>query len=173
MPIVSRRERLEVLRRLGISDAVIDLAAGKNRRAIFDYYCTPPYMIYECVVVPAGNPLVPLWEDRGGGATAVRPGETGLEFIEFSVEAPEEYRIVARTEQGLLAHLFITLYEACDSPAKEAALPEDATSVGFQYCSELVSAYDAAEHRTFEAHEAFVRAFVDGIDRQALGDASE
>jgi len=157
---------------LGISTAVIELAAGNNRRAAFDYYCTTPYMVYACADAPAGDPLVPMWEDRGGGVTAVRPAETGLEFLEFSVEAPQEYRIVARTEQGLLAHLFITLYEACDEPDAEAALLEDAASVGFLYCSELVSAYDAAEHRTFEEHQSFVGAFVDSVDRRALGDAS-
>jgi hypothetical protein len=172
MPVVSRRQRLGALRILGISDAIIELAAGNNRRATFDYYCTSPYMIYDCEDAPEGDPLVPLWEDRGGGATAVRPGETGLEFVQFSVEAPEEHRIVARTEQGLLAHLFITLYEACDEPANEAALSEDAASVGFNYYSELVSAYDAAEHSTFEEHESFVRDFVASIDRRALGNTS-
>lgn len=87
MPVVSGRQRLGALRSLGISAAVVELAAGNNRRATFDYYCTPPYMIYDCPDAPAGHPLVPLWEDRGGGATAVRPGETGLEFVQFSVEA--------------------------------------------------------------------------------------
>jgi len=169
MPVVSRRQRLEALRRLGISQAVIELAAGRNRRAAFDYHCQPPYMIYGCIVVPAGDPLVPLWEDRGGGVTAVRPGETGLEFVEFSVETPENYRIVARTEQGLLAQLFVTVYEAAHDPPKVAALPQDAASVGFQYLAELVSAYDASEHRTFEEQQAFVRAFVGSIDRRALG----
>src|SRR5438045_9725621 len=100
-------------------------------------------MIYACAGAPAGNPLVPMWEDRGGGVTAVRLGETGLEFVEFSIEAPEEYRIVARTEQGLLAHLFITLYEAADEPGKEAALPEHAASVGFEHYADLVSASSA------------------------------
>jgi hypothetical protein len=172
MPVVSQRERLEALRRLGISEAVIELAAGKNRRAAFEYECSEPYMIYGCMVVPAGDPLVPLWEDRCGGVTAVRPGQIGLEFVEFSVEAPEDYRIVAKSEQGLLAHLFLILYEGSDAPPKEAALPQDAASVGFQYYADLVSAYSAHEHRNFEQHEAFVRAFVNGIDRRAIGNAS-
>lgn len=172
MPVVSSRQRLGALRSLGISDAVIALAAGENRRATFDYHCTLPYMVYGCPDTPAGDPLVPLWEDRGGGVTAVRRAETGLEFLQFSVEAPGDYQIAARTEQGLLAHLFITLYEACDEPAKEAALSEDAASVGFAYYPELVGTYDAAEHSTFDEHEAFVRAFVASVDRRALGNAS-
>jgi hypothetical protein len=172
MPVVSRRQRLEALRSLGISATVVELAAGENRRAPFDYYCRPPDKIYECADTPEGEPLVPMWEDRGERATAVRPAATGLEFVQLSVEAPEEYQIVAKTEQGLLAHLFITLYEACDEPAEETALSAAAASVGFRYYPELVNAYDAAEHRTFEEHESFVRAFVDSIDRRALEDAS-
>src|SRR4051794_2112896 len=111
MPVISGERRLTGLREMGVSEAVIRLSAGEVVHELFRFRCqTPPYFVYHGAEPPDGPMFVPIWDccDTATGAWE-RDGE--LEFLEFSIEEPGEYRVLARTEQGFLAALFVCLYE--------------------------------------------------------------
>jgi len=160
--VVSRRQRLAELRRLGVSESVVQLAAGKNRRAAFRFHCGIPWKSYRGAGAPAGELVIPMWE-CGDSVTALRTNRGKVEFVTFSVESPKKVWDVVRSEQALLAHLFIELYEDADED-EERRLAADARSVGFRYFRELVSAYSKSKHTTSNQHTAFVRRFVGSIE---------
>jgi hypothetical protein len=95
----------------------------------------------------------------------------GLEFIAFSIEAGDAYTRLAWTEQGFWATRFDFFYE-CDTPLD--GLREAAAAVGFQFLERHLAARQAAGSRlaTFEAHQAWLRELVAGIDRESGGPAS-
>jgi hypothetical protein len=163
MPLVNEGDRLDALRRLGLSPAVVELARGRNQGTAFWFHCAEPYMPFaEGARNPEGPKLVPLWA-CGDTVTAGRERDGRLEFIEYSMEAPEEYEVIAHTEQGLLATLFISMYEG-QQGEDEQSLAAAATSAGFRYFREMVEAYTGSRHNAFESHAEFVRAFTARID---------
>lgn len=163
MPVVPDERRIEELRRLGISDPVIRQSASEEVHPIFSTRCKPPFYSYHGAVCPAGPPLVPLW-DSGDTVTAVWQPDDRLEFIEFRIECRGEYQVLARTEQGLLANLFVNLLEDEDDVGPEQR-ETAATLIGFRFLPEVIAAYQAADHKTTEAHEAFRRRLMNSIDQ--------
>jgi hypothetical protein len=134
MPVVPEGQRLDNLRRLGLSEALIRQSGGDHVHPLLEFRCPgPPLYSYRGARSPEGPPLVPLW-DCGDSVTGVWVRD-GLEFIEFSIEAPEEHTVLARTEQGLWATVFVHLYEdrnGLDSrrSAKPPGLSASASSTG-------------------------------------------
>jgi hypothetical protein len=168
MPVVERERRLELLRRLGVSDALVRQSAGEELHPLFWFRCQgPPQYSYAGAACPDGPLLIPLW-DCDTSVTGVREQGGGLEFLRFSVEEPGDYRVLARTEQGLWATVFADLYEDRDDLGLED-FREAAHAVGFRYFDRVVSTYEAADVSTFEAHCKWVRQLVDGTDREASG----
>jgi hypothetical protein len=112
---------------------------------------------------PVGPPLVPLW-DCNDSVLGVWERPDGPEFIEFSIEADEEYTTLARTEQGFWATQFDFFYE-CEIPDDE--LREAAAAVWFRFLDQLMAAREEAADRltTFEGHRAWLDAAVASIDR--------
>lgn len=102
-----------------------------------------------------GDTVVGVWE---------RPDD--LEFIRFSIEDHDEYRVLARTEQGLWATQFDFFYE-CDTSVEQ--LREAAATVGFRFLDRHLAAREAVADRlaTFEAHYAWLNEFVAKIDRES------
>ena len=91
--------------------------------------------------------------------------EGGLEFINYDVEAPEQYRVRARTEQGFLAWVFMTLHEDLfDEEDEFETLPDAAARVGFRHYADWLAAYEAEDVGSFEEWDAFQDRFVAGID---------
>jgi hypothetical protein len=89
-----------------------------------------------------------------------------LEFIRFSFGFPEEYEVLARTEQGFWATQFDFLYE-CDAPLDE--LHEAASIVGFRFLDHLILACEKTNLDTFELHRTWLRNLVLGIDEESGG----
>ena len=89
-----------------------------------------------------------------------------MEFIEFDIECVEEHTVLAHTEQGLWAVVFVNLYEDRDDLGPEA-FRDAARAVGFRFLDRLVAAYDCADVSTFEAHEAFLVSLVGAIDGES------
>ena len=165
MPVVPEPERLDTLRRLGLSDPLVRLSAGEELHPVFAFRCQgPPGRAYHGAGVPDGPPLAPLW-DCGDTVTGVWEQGGRPEFIGFSVEAPDEYWVLAATEQGLWATVFADLFEDRDDLA-----PEDfdgaARLVGFRFIGRVVYRDEAAVS-TCEGREAWLRGVVAGIDRDA------
>src|SRR5262245_45236011 len=129
MPIFPEETRLDELARLGLSRPIIRLAAGERLHRLFDpRFVGPPDYVYgldeDEVSVPDGPPLVPLWS-FADGVQGVWEAEGGLEFIDYDIEVPDHFEVVARTEQGFLAWMFITLHEDnFERPRDIARLPE-------------------------------------------------
>ena len=170
MAVVPEERRIAELRRLGVSEALMRLSRGDCVHELFRDTCLgPPYYVYHGAGVPAGPPLVPLW-DRSLNDVVVGIWERpdGLEFIEFSIEANDEYTPLARTEQGFWATPFDFFFES-DAPAQK--MGEAAAAVGFHFLDRLRAAREAVDSRltTFEAHRTWLQAFVAGIDKDVGG----
>ncbi|HTK75143.1 MAG TPA: hypothetical protein VL371_07770 [Gemmataceae bacterium] len=163
MPVVEEAQRLDTLRRLGLSEALVRQSSGEPVHPLLAFRCQgPPFYSYHGAACPEGPPLAPLW-DCGGSVTGVWVRGGRLEFIEFSIEAHEEYTILAHTEQGLWAAVFVNLYEDRDDLGPDA-FGDAARAVGFRYLDRLVTSYGSADVSTFEAPAAFLRNLVGTID---------
>jgi hypothetical protein len=128
MAAVTENQRVALLRRLGASEPLIRLSSGDLIHAVFCDACLgPPHFVYHGAGTPFGPPLAPLW-DHGDTVFGAWERADGLEFIKFSIEAADEFTLLARTEQGFWATRFDFLYE-CDVPLKE--LRSGASVVGF------------------------------------------
>jgi hypothetical protein len=168
MSVVPEDHRIKELQRLGLSESLIRLSEGLIPDEIFEYRCKTPFYVYQGLRLPEGEVIVPLW-DCGDVVTAVRgPLADKLEFIRFGIEYVDEFQIIARTEQGMLAHLFVEFVEDNDEwPPRE--FDDAANLVGFRYMSTLVAEYDSSDHSTPERHGEFVCRLVSAIDKQESG----
>ncbi len=130
MTTIPEDRRFTELRRLRVSDALLRLSCGDCIHEMFRDSCLgPPHYVYHEAGVPNGPPLIPLW-DCNGIVVGMWEKPDGAEFIEFSIEADDEYSPLARTEQGLWARQFDFFYES-DAPVEK--LREAAAAVGFQF----------------------------------------
>lgn len=165
MAVVPENQRLEELRRLGLSEPLIRLASGVCIHPMFRNGCLgPPYFVYHGADTPEGPSLVALW-DCNDTVVGVWERPDGLEFIDFSIEACDECRPIARTEQGFWAAQFDFLYE-CEIPDQE--LREAAATVGFRFLDQLVASKEAAAGRqgSYDGHAGWLRDVVAELDRR-------
>ncbi|MDC0716512.1 hypothetical protein [Nannocystis bainbridge] len=160
MPVIAEPDRLPALRRLGLSPALLRLAAGQAPHpALARCLSGPPFYLYRGAHSPPGSPLVPLW-DLHDQALAVRAATDALEFLRFSIEAPAHPEHLARTEAGFWATQFDALYELdLDLDALHAA----AQAVGYRHLALQLGARDAYE-REDAAHPAWLSGLVARID---------
>jgi hypothetical protein len=127
---------------------------------LFRVSCQGPlYYVYHEAEVSDGPPFAPLWE-FAEGVTGVWQRAGRLEFIAFDVEEPEEYWVLAYTEQGFLATLFLEFCQNRDD-LQWTDFEDPARMVGFRYLSELVGAFQRGEVTDIDA---FQQDFVAGID---------
>ena len=167
MAAIAEHLRMSELRRLGASAPLMQLAAGQCIHEAFRDSCLgPPFYVYNGADVPEGPTLVPLW-DHGSRVCGLRAGEGSLEFIEFSIELPQDFERVAGTEQGFWATRFDFLYE-CD--LSDEVLLDAAGLVGFRFLERYLTAREAFEEQLggFSAHRAWLQELVAGIDRDAI-----
>jgi hypothetical protein len=163
MGVVPEDERVAALRRLGISEPVIRLSCGENIHDLLSISCEgPPWEVYHNAEVPDGPPFVPLWE-FAEGVTGLWEKAGRLEFIEFDVEGPDQYWVLAHSEQGFLAWLLLWHYQNRDD-LEWPDFREPAEAIGFQFLSELVAAYEQASINSYDAYKEFQRRFVARVD---------
>lgn len=166
MTVVPENERLDALRRLGLSGPLVRLAAGKPVHPAFGFRCqAPPRYSYHGAGCPGGPPLTPLW-DCGDTVTAVWERDGRPEFIEFCIEADGEFWVLAATEQGLWATVFTALVEDRDDLGADE-LRDAAQVVGFRFLDRVVAGRQEADLSTFEQHAAWLQGLVAGIDRES------
>jgi hypothetical protein len=157
---VDEEDRLPELRRLGLSRAVVRLAAGELRPDPFSSFRVP-YKVYRGITWDDAPLFIPLWED-GETTTAVRRKGKGLEFFAFDVEAPAEAWPLARTEQGLLATLFFRplnmWYDDPEEfgPGEHRGLAVAARSVGFRFFKQADGVF---REKYAKGYDAFMRAY--------------
>jgi hypothetical protein len=101
-------QRLDELRRLGLSESAVRLAAGEPPIAGFDA-CSPPPRFLHGPPVPLGvDRFIPLWQ-FSGGVTGIWRRNGHLEFVEYLLDRHpgDGYQLLARSEQGLWACMLI------------------------------------------------------------------
>ena len=114
--MLNPKTRISELSRLGFSQPILELSSGRKPHRIFEDICNNPYYIYHGGATPFNFPIIPIWEE-GMMLTAVLESQDRNEIIEFSLESPDEYDIIAYNEQGLWANLFISLIDGWKRPA--------------------------------------------------------
>jgi len=117
--------RIADLIRLGFSQAVIDLSSGRKPHPLFAFCCNDPHYIYHGGTTPFDLTIVPIWED-GTVLTAVLENGGAVEIIQFSLEEPDEYWVVAHTEQGLWAYLFGGMLDGWAGVEQDVAMVNEA-----------------------------------------------
>jgi hypothetical protein len=167
MAVIPEDQRVAALRRLGISEPVIRLSCGENLHDLFSIGCEgPPRRVYHQAEVPDGPPFIPFWEfaDSVTGLWVAADGR--LEFIQFDVEAPDEFRVLAHTEQGFLAAVLLWQYQNGDDELEWDDFWEPAEAIGFRYLAELVAAYERTPIAGYDDYRAFQRRFVAQLDER-------
>ncbi len=171
MALVSENERIEVLRSWGISEPLIRLSNGEVLHEEFRHNgLGPPWYVYRgSVSTPEGSPFVALWEWTEQ-VTGIRRRDGELEFIQYGFDQQDAFTVLSRTEQGFWTVRFDWLYE-CDATLE--SLRAAALIVGFRFLERLLSSRDEAVAKsqlgTFEGHNAWLKALVADIDRDAKG----
>jgi hypothetical protein len=135
--------RLDKLRQLGLSEDMLRLAVGDPPHQLFDFECVEPY---EILPEHGGRPpdpdrFIPLWQDSSGLVIGCWEKAGRVEFIRFSLEWPDEYDVVAYSEQGLLARIFADIVQYVDwndEAATVELLREAAKTVGFAHLDEVL-----------------------------------
>jgi hypothetical protein len=165
MAAVPEEERVAMLRELGASESLIRLACGEDLHPqLSDGYKGPPWYLYHGEIgAPKGFRFCGLWEfcDRATGVRKRRRG--GIEFIRYAFGSPDEYTVLARSEQGFWAVAFDFLYEA-DAPLGE--LREVAEIVEFRYLDRFLATRAAIELDYTNFHDVYLRRLVRSIDRE-------
>lgn len=163
MTVIAQDQRNAELSRLGASAPLMRLAAGQCLHEAFRDCCLgPARYVYHDARTPDGPPWVPLW-DRGTRVCGVRERTGGLEFIEFSVELPVMFEVIAGTEQGFWATRFDFLHELDMS---SDVLRQAASLVGFRFMDRFLDAREAAEDQlvSFSDHQRWLQEMVALID---------
>jgi hypothetical protein len=167
MAAIPEEQRIEELRRLGVSEPLIRLSSGDCVHSTFRDNCLgPPYYTYHMADPPTGPLFAPLW-DHCDTVVGVWVRPDGLEFIEYDIEAEDrsEFESLARTEQGFWATRFDFIYE-CDVPVSE--MQEAAAAVGFRFLDRHLASRETnvARLNTYDGHRAWLRELVTEIDRK-------
>jgi hypothetical protein len=171
MPVFPEEGRLEEMRRLGLSEPLVRLAAGEVLHPAFETcFVGPPSYVYggwvedeEDDYFPGGPTFVPFWS-FADAVQGVWEAEGGLEFIDLYIEDPDNPKLLARTEQGFLAWVFTDLYEYnWDDPEDFAQLPEAAAVVGYRHFAEWAEAFDRHEGG-YDSYKRLCKEFIARID---------
>jgi hypothetical protein len=112
MPLATAAERVAALQQMGISEALIRLSCGELLHEQFHDSCQgPPWYVYHgSVGSPDGPALAVLWE-WCEMVTGAWHREARLEFIRYGFDSPDEFVVLARTEQGFWVRQFDFWYE--------------------------------------------------------------
>jgi hypothetical protein len=164
MPVVPEVGRLLEMRRLGLSEPLLRLAAGEVLHPIFDgYYVGPPYFADEGGLFPDGPWFIAFWSCNGN-IQGVWEVEGELEFLRVYESNPTP-SIVARTEQGFLAWIFMDLYESALGDEEEMeGLPVAAELVNYLHYDRWVAELEDSGIEGPNAIWTFGAAFVAQID---------
>jgi hypothetical protein len=123
---------------LGLSPRFVDFVFLDPKPREFRYWCESRDSGWACCIPEAVSAVYPLWTSHAD-LTALWMHRGRLEFVKLYHDDPEP-RVLARTEEGLLLELFLSLFEAEDwhDPAQSLSrLQEMAAVAGFRHLREL------------------------------------
>lgn len=137
--MLNSKTRISDLSRLGFSSPILELSSGRKPHQIFEHICNDPYYIYYGGTIPFNLTIIPIWEE-GMILTAVLERQERNEIIEFSLENPDQFEIIAYSEQGLWANLFASFIDDWKRPQYDLDIVKAAASVvGFLFLKETIN----------------------------------
>jgi len=176
MPLVPARKRSSELKRLGFSDSFIRLVDGKVEHPLLDLFifcdaeehCTYSSAEDNDSCYPQDARLLPLWEHWETTQVGVWERDGRVEVIEY-LDQEQEYRVVARTEQGALAYILQIVRDQGERGMElpEAEYEDLSRTLGFKYLKELRQALRDVRSKKLEYHEDYRDAATTVIDQLA------
>lgn len=161
--VIEESQRIPALGKLGLSPALLQMAAGQfPHPALASCSSGPPYYLYRGAAAPVGPQLLPLW-DIGDQMIAVRAHASGLDYICFSIETPDDVEQLATTEQGFWATQFDFMYEL---DMEIETLHAIARAVGYRFLQMQLDSRTAVESQLVSSsrHDAWLSGLVASID---------
>jgi hypothetical protein len=125
---------------LGLSPQFVEFVFLDPKPGRFQYWCESRHAGWACFVPEDVSGVYPLWS-RNSDVTALWMRRGRLEFVTLCHDDPKP-RFLARTEQGLLAQLFLGLLEAEDWRDHEQSLGrlrQMADVAGFRHLDKLTA----------------------------------
>lgn len=161
--VIEESNRMAALGQLGLSPALLQMASGQfPHPALASCSSGSAYYLYHGASAPDGPQVLALW-DIGDQVIAVRTRANGLEYICFSIEAPDEVEPLAMTEQGFWATQFDFMYEL---DMEIETLHAIADTVGYRFLQMQLDSRTAVESQlaSSSGHGAWLSELVASID---------
>ncbi|MBP3954343.1 hypothetical protein J8F10_03405 [Gemmata sp. G18] len=148
---------------LGLSPRFVTFIFLESKPKPFDYWCDSPHAGWACAIPREVSGVYPLW-CCGSDPTVLWMRRGRIEFVQLYHDDPT-VRFLARTEQGLLAHLFIRLLESADwhHPESVSRLRPMAELTGFHHFDQLCAWYQHLDERdNYSEQFDLLMLFMDG-----------
>ena len=150
----------EDLLALGLTSGFVDFVFLDPKPRLFASWCEPRESGWPCAPPEDADAVFPLWSCNADVTAAVVRGGR-VEFVEFPHDDPEP-KPLARSEQGLLARLFVPIIESPRATRK--GLREAAQAAGFRFLDELVKWHESGGGGDFQEQ---LSEFVRSLDERA------
>jgi hypothetical protein len=142
---------------LALEPEFVAFVFAESRPPCFDYWVESYDRGWTCFVPDQVEVAYPLWSTNAD-QTLVCVGQKRLWFMQGHHDDPDTYDI-AETVQGLLADLFIKLYE---SEATIEDLRNAATSCGFRHVDDVIAFAESSGENYYDRKSDLI-ARIDGM----------
>lgn len=148
----TRDDSRRALAELRLPSVVTSVFDGRPIPEALRYRCEPPFHVFTTESVVPGGVVAPLWE-CGVRVTAYRDAIPAGGFIQFSLESPEEVRLLGHSFATVVADLLVKLWE---DEVPEAELREVARVFEFEDIDRLISDLAALGSLSYQAHRRWL-----------------
>jgi hypothetical protein len=148
--------------RLHLDPTFVDFVLSKHRPECFEYWCADSDRGWTCFIPEKIEVAYPLWCTNADQTLLLTAGGE-ISYAKGWHDNPD-IEMIARTSQGLLAHLMNEIWE---SESTEAEMWEAAEACGFRYLREYFEFANEPEPPGSD-WEAIWNQFVSKIDAKAL-----
>lgn len=181
MPVISEFERTPKLREMGVGSRLVEFSVGRLQPELFqDVFRTPPILPYRDIAYrdgPLALLVVPVCEDNyeAGWVKCAAQLDGELTYIEYC-EIPDEFHVIARSDQGFLSRMFGEVLTGIHGEAEVSLLKAAAAQLGYSYLDELIAAFGidllARKRPHLSGEEEIlddVTDRIDSLERERLG----
>jgi hypothetical protein len=138
-----------MLSALALPPIVASIFDGAPRHEALSYRCVSPFHSFATPIEVLGGDIAPIWE-CGVSVTAYQDSVPQGRFRQFSLESPEEVRVIGRPFTAVVADLFATLWE---DEVTEAELCDLAAIFEFRDIDHLLAELRVAPREpSYEGH---------------------
>ncbi len=150
----------DVAKTLKLDKAFVEFVLNPSRPACFSYRCAPAANGWTCFVPDDAEVAHPLWSCNAN-QTLIFVSQGTVLYAKGSHESPT-IDPIARTPQGLLADLFIDLYE---DETELTELEAAADFAGFRFLGDCIE-FQTANGANAIQWESLLADFIAAIDRR-------